>query len=137
MTNVVQKAVEGTHAKKSFPQFRAGDTVEVYVRVKEGEKERTQLYKGIVIRIKGSGVGRSFTVRKISDGVGVERTFPFTNPFVQRDEVISQGQVRRSKLYYLRALEGKAAKVKSELVTASSETSTAKKDAEKTATTKN
>lgn len=115
MTNVIQKAVEATHPKKSFPKFRAGDTVEVHVRVKEGEKERTQVYKGVVLKIKGSGVGRSFTVRKISDGVGVERTFPYTSPFVEKVELIAQGQVRRSKLYYLRSLEGKAAKVKSEL----------------------
>lgn len=122
MTNVVQKAVESAHSKKSFPQFRAGDTVEVHVRVKEGEKERTQIYKGIVLKIKGSGVGRSFTVRKISDGVGVERTFPFTSPSVEKVELVAQGQVRRSKLYYLRKLEGKAAKVKSELYNVDVET---------------
>jgi large subunit ribosomal protein L19 len=128
MTNVIEKAVIGTHSKKTFPQFRAGDTVEVHVRVKEGEKERTQLYKGIVMKIKGSGVGRSFTVRKISDGVGVERTFPFTSPFLEKIDLVSQGQVRRAKLYYLRGLEGKAAKIRSEIYT---EEETAEVKAEK------
>jgi len=115
MQDLIQRAVKSTHQKKNFPTFRAGDTVEVHVKVKEGEKERVQLYRGVVLKLQGAGVSRSFTVRKISDGVGVERTFPFTSPIIEKVELISNGQVRRSKLYYLRSLEGKAAKVKSEL----------------------
>lgn len=116
MSNVIEKAVASKNAKKTFPKFRAGDTVEVHVLVKEGEKERTQLYKGVVIKLKGSGVSRCFTVRKISDGVGVERTFPFGSPIVEKIQVISTGKVRRAKLYFLRKLQGKAAKLQSELV---------------------
>ncbi|MCC6138048.1 MAG: 50S ribosomal protein L19 [Bdellovibrionaceae bacterium] len=116
MTNLLEKAVASKNQKKSFPLFRAGDTVEVHVIVKEGEKERTQLYKGVVIKLKGTGVSRCFTVRKISDGVGVERTFPFASPIVEKIELIAQGKVRRAKLYYLRRLQGKAAKLSSELV---------------------
>ena len=115
MSDLVKLAVKSSHVKKNFPEFRAGDTVEVFVKVKEGEKERIQLYRGLVIREQGKGQSRSFTVRKISDGVGVERTFPFTSPSLDRIELIAKGQVRRSKLYYLRGLEGKAAKVRSEL----------------------
>lgn len=116
MSNLIEKAVASKNAKKSFPKFRAGDTVEVHVLVKEGEKERTQLYKGVVIKLKGTGVSRCFTVRKISDGVGVERTFPFASPIVEKIDLIAQGKVRRAKLYYLRRLQGKAAKLTSELV---------------------
>jgi large subunit ribosomal protein L19 len=97
--------------------FKSGDTVNVFVKVKEGEKERTQLYKGIVTKIQGAGASRSFTVRKISSGVGVERTFPFASPIVEKVELVNIGQVRRAKLYYLRGLEGKAAKIESELAT--------------------
>ncbi len=102
--------------KKNISEFKAGDTVGVYVRVREGEKERVQLYRGVVLKIQGSGLTRSFTVRKISAGVGVERTFPFTSPAIDRVELISRGQVRRSKLYFLRRLKGKAAAISSELV---------------------
>ncbi len=103
--------------KKNITEFKAGDTVGVYVRVREGEKERIQLYRGIVLKIQGSGLTRSFTVRKISAGIGVERTFPFASPAIDRVELISRGQVRRSKLYFLRSLKGKAATISSELVT--------------------
>ncbi len=102
---------------KNIEDFRSGDTVNVYVKVKEGEKERIQVYKGIVTKLQGSGVSRSFTVRKISAGVGVERSFPFSSPSVDKVQVVSYGEVRRSKLYYLRGLEGKAAKIDSELAT--------------------
>lgn len=97
-------------------EFKTGDTVNVSVKVKEGEKERIQLYKGIVTKIQGSGASRSFTVRKISAGVGVERVFPFGSPIVEKVEVLTSGQVRRARLFYLRELEGKAAKIDSELV---------------------
>lgn len=114
-TNLVRRV---TTPKKKAPMgdFRAGDTVNVYVKVKEGEKERVQVYKGIVTKLQGSGAGRSFTVRKISAGVGVERTFPFASPAIDRVDVLTNGQVRRAKLYYLRSLEGKAAKIESEIV---------------------
>ncbi|PIS11494.1 MAG: 50S ribosomal protein L19 [Bdellovibrio sp. CG10_big_fil_rev_8_21_14_0_10_47_8] len=113
-TNIVRRV---TAAKKNsqIGEFRSGDSVNVYVKVKEGEKERVQVYKGVVTKIQGSGSSRSFTVRKISAGVGVERTFPFASPSVDRVERLTIGQVRRSRLYYLRGLEGKAAKINSEL----------------------
>ncbi|MFN7729102.1 MAG: 50S ribosomal protein L19 [Bdellovibrio sp.] len=98
--------------------FTPGDTVNVFVKVKEGEKERIQVYKGIVTKLQGAGASRSFTVRKISAGVGVERTFPFASPAVDRVELVSIGTVRRAKLYYLREREGKAAKIDSELAAA-------------------
>lgn len=109
---------------KSIASFRSGDTVNVYVKVKEGEKERVQLYKGLVIKIQGKGATKVFTVRKISAGVGVERTFPFNSPSVDKVELVATGQVRRSKLYYLRGLDGKAARIKSELAVTSSSAAT-------------
>ncbi len=105
---------------KQMDTFSSGDTVNVYVKVKEGEKERTQVYKGVVINIQGSGSAKAFTVRKISSGVGVERTFPYRSSLVERVEKLSTGKVRRAKLYYLRDLDGKSARIESELVTTSS-----------------
>ena len=101
---------------KQVAEFQAGDTVGVYVKVREGEKERIQLYKGVVLKLQGAGASRTFTVRKVSAGVGVERTFPFTSPSLDRVELIARGQVRRSRLYFLRGLKGKAAKLTSTLV---------------------
>lgn len=115
-TNLVRR-VSVKAANKNIQSFGSGDTVNVYVKVKEGEKERVQLYKGIVTKVQGAGAAKSFTVRKISAGVGVERTFPFASPALDKVEIVNIGKVRRSKLYYLRALEGKAAKIQSELVT--------------------
>ncbi len=114
-TNLIRRV---TAQKKSaqIADFRAGDTVNVFVKVKEGEKERVQVYKGVVTKLQGAGAARSFTVRKISAGVGVERTFPFTSPAIEKVELMNIGQVRRAKLYYLRNREGKAAKIESELV---------------------
>lgn len=102
--------------KKALPEFQSGDTVGVYVKVKEGEKERVQLFKGVVLKVQGSGSGRSFTVRKISSGVGVERTFPLLSPAIDRVELISRGKVRRSRLFFLRGLKGRSARLDSELV---------------------
>lgn len=102
--------------RKSFPEMRSGDTVEVAIRVKEGEKERTQIFKGVVIKIQSSGMGRSFTVRKVSENIGVERTFPYTNPSIESVKVLARGAVRRSKLYYLRQLAGKASRISSERI---------------------
>lgn len=114
--DLVQQAVKSYHQKNTnIPEFKSGDTVEVSVRVKEGEKERIQVFKGVVIKVQGAEASRAFTVRKISDGIGVERTFPFSSPMVAGVKVIAYGQVRRSRLFYLRGLQGKAAKVKSEL----------------------
>lgn len=113
-TNLVRRVSVKAPATK-IPAFGAGDTLNVYVKVKEGEKERTQLYKGIVVKVQGSGAAKSFTVRKISAGVGVERTFPFVSPSLEKVEVLTTGKVRRSKLYYLRGLDGKAAKIESEI----------------------
>ncbi len=98
--------------KSDIPDFRAGDTVNVHVKVVEGTRSRIQVYKGVVIRRHGGGVGETFTVRKVSFGVGVERTFPLHTPIVDKIEVVTRGDVRRAKLYYLRDLRGKAAKIR-------------------------
>jgi len=98
--------------RDDVPAFRAGDTVKVHVKVIEGSRSRVQIFQGVVIRIQGSGVGRTFTVRKVSFGVGVERTFPLHSPIFETIEVVTRGDVRRAKLYYLRNLRGKAAKIK-------------------------
>lgn len=116
-TNLVRRVTLKPKNTK-IQEFKAGDTVNVYVKVIEGEKERTQLYKGLVTKIQGSGVGKSFTVRKISSGIGVERTFPFLSPALESVELVSHGRVRRSKLYFLRGLEGKSARIDSELAVA-------------------
>jgi large subunit ribosomal protein L19 len=104
--------VERPYLRDSIPDFRAGDTVRVHVRVVEGERERVQVFEGIVIRRRGSGLSKTFTVRKLSFGVGVERTFPLHSPMIAEIEVATLGDVRRAKLYYLRARVGKRAKVK-------------------------
>lgn len=116
--SLVQKVTVGRSKPVSLPSFRTGDTVSVYVRVREGEKERLQLYQGVVIKIQGSGSGRSFTVRKVSSGVGVERTFPFRSPAIDRVELVSNGNVRRAKLLYLRDLKGRAANIEGDLALA-------------------
>jgi large subunit ribosomal protein L19 len=95
--------------RTDLPKFHAGDTVNIHVKVIEGEKERIQQYQGIVMGIKGSGIGRTFRVRKISNGVGVERIFPLNSPTIAKIEKLKEGKVRRAKLYYLRALKGKSA----------------------------
>ncbi|MFQ5767837.1 MAG: 50S ribosomal protein L19, partial [Acidobacteriota bacterium] len=96
---------------RSHPVFRAGDTVNVHVRISEGEKERIQIFKGVVVALKGGGARASFTVRKISNGHGVERIFPLQSPVIDRIEVVRRGRVRRAKLYYLRNRRGKAARI--------------------------
>ena len=104
--------VDAASLKSDVPAFRAGDTLNVHVRVVEGTRSRIQVFKGIVIRRQGDGVRETFTARKISFGVGVERTFPLHSPIVEKLEVISRGDVRRAKLYYLRDLRGKAARIR-------------------------
>ena len=101
--------------KKDFPEFNVGDTVRVDVRIKEGDRERTQAYEGTVISMRGEGVSKTFTVRRIAYGVGVERVFPVNSPNVQNVKVVRTGKVRRAKLFYLRDRVGKAAKVKSSI----------------------
>lgn len=98
--------------KQDIPLFRAGDTLRVHVKVKEGQRERIQLFEGVVIQRRGGGISATFTVRKISYGVGVERTFPLHSPRLDKIEVIRRGKVRRAKLFYLRKLRGKAARIK-------------------------
>lgn len=101
--------VTAPQIRTDLPDFHAGDTVNIHVKVIEGEKERIQQYQGIVMGIKGSGIGRTFRVRKISNGVGVERIFPLNSPTIAKIEKLKEGKVRRAKLYYLRALKGKSA----------------------------
>ncbi len=103
--------IETAQIKKGVPELRPGETVRVHVKVVEGEKERTQVFEGIVIRISGKGSRTTFTVRKISYGVGVERIFPLHSPRIDRIEVIARGKVRRAKLYYLRERSGKGARL--------------------------
>ena len=102
--------------RTDLPDFRPGDTVKVHVKIKEGEKERIQVFEGTVIRKRRGGSGSSFTVRKISYGIGVERIFPTHSPTIDRLDVVQKGRVRRAKLYYLRKLKGKAARIREQKV---------------------
>ncbi|MFC0358611.1 MULTISPECIES: 50S ribosomal protein L19 [Kytococcus] len=104
--------VDAASLRDDIPEFRAGDTINVHVKVIEGNRTRTQVFKGIVIRRHGRGVGETYTVRKVSFGIGVERTFPVHSPVVEKVEVLTRGDVRRAKLYYLRDLRGKAARIR-------------------------
>lgn len=97
--------------RDDIPEFRAGDTVRVHARIVEGKRERIQMFEGVVIKRRGTGISETYTVRKISNGVGVERTFPIHTPRVDKIDVLRHGKVRRAKLYYLRALHGKAARI--------------------------
>ncbi|SDX68464.1 LSU ribosomal protein L19P [Modestobacter sp. DSM 44400] len=105
-------ALDAESLRDDIPEFRPGDTVKVHVRVIEGNRSRIQVFQGVVIRRQGGGIRETFTARKVSFGVGVERTFPVHTPVVERIEVVTRGDVRRAKLYYLRELRGKAAKIK-------------------------
>ncbi|NNN04167.1 MAG: 50S ribosomal protein L19 [Acidimicrobiaceae bacterium] len=109
--------IDSDSLRHDIPAFRAGDTLKVHVRVVEGSRERVQIFEGAVIRRQGAGVSETFTVRKISFGIGVERTFPLHAPTIAKVEVVSRGDIRRAKLYYLRDLRGKAAKIKELRVT--------------------
>jgi large subunit ribosomal protein L19 len=104
--------IEKEQMRLDIPDFKSGDTVKVYVKIVEGQKERIQVFEGVVIRKRGVSSRASFTVRKVSYGIGVERTFPFYSPIIDRIEVIKRGKVRRSRLYYLRGLRGKKARIK-------------------------
>jgi len=109
--NIVEM-LEKEQMRTDIPDFRTGDTVKVHARIKEGEKERIQVFQGVVIRKRKGNTGASFTVRKVSYGIGVERIFPLHSPFIDKVEILSRGKVRRARLYYLRKLRGKAARVK-------------------------
>ena len=108
----VLDAVDAASLRKDIPQFRAGDELKIHVRVIEGSKSRIQVFQGIVMRRQGDGVRETFTIRKVSYGVGVERTFPVHTPVIEKIELVKKGDVRRAKLYYLRDLRGKAAKIR-------------------------
>lgn len=116
--------IEKNHLRDDHPEFRSGDTVRVHVRIKEGDKERIQVFQGDVISRRGSGTGASFTVRKVSSGIGVERVFPLQSPNLAKIEHIRSGVVRRKKLYYLRELTGKSARIKERIVVSSKKAKT-------------
>jgi len=114
--DLIKVAEEAFATKKEFPEFNSGDTITVSYRIKEGNKERIQQYRGVVIRISGHGSKKRFTVRKISENVGVERIFPIESPFIESIAINKHGKVRRTKLYYLRNLTGKKARIKEKRV---------------------
>ena len=109
--NALEK-IEMENMRYDMPDFRSGDTVRVHIRIIEGSKERVQIFQGVVIRRKRGKMGASYTVRKMSHGIGVEKTFPLHSPRIEKVEVVTEGKVRRSRLYYLRNLRGKAARIK-------------------------
>jgi large subunit ribosomal protein L19 len=108
----VIEAIEREQMRLDIPDFRSGDTVKVHAKIKEGDKERIQVFQGVVIRKRKGKMGATFTVRKVSYGIGVERIFPIHSPNIDRVEIISRGKVRRGRLYYMRKLKGKAARIK-------------------------
>jgi len=114
--DLVKFVEEQVIAKNEFPAFKSGDTVSVHYKIREGNKERIQIYQGVVLQRNSTGANETFTVRKMSNGVGVERIFPINSPNIDKVEVNSHGKVRRAKLFYLRALTGKAARIKSKRV---------------------
>ncbi|TDO19264.1 50S ribosomal protein L19 [Pedobacter duraquae] len=114
--DLVKFVEEQVIAKNEFPAFKSGDTVSVHYKIREGNKERIQIYQGVVLQRNSAGASETFTVRKMSNGVGVERIFPINSPNIDKVEVNSRGKVRRSKLFYLRELTGKAARIKSKRV---------------------
>lgn len=109
--NPLIKKITESQLRDDIPEFRAGDTVRVHARIVEGKRERIQIFEGVVIKRHGEGISETYTVRKISNGVGVERTFPVHTPRVEKIEVVRRGRVRRAKLYYLRDRQGKAARI--------------------------
>jgi len=111
MSNIIDE-LESVYTEKQLPELNPGDTVKVYVRIKEGNKERTQAFEGVIIKKRGSGVNKTITVRRVFQGIGVERVFPVYSPRIENIKILRQGHVRRSKLYYLRELTGKATRIK-------------------------
>lgn len=112
MESLIQYVQDELISKKDFPEFNPGDTITVYYEIKEGEKTRTQFFRGVVIQIKGTGATKTFTIRKMSGTVGVERIFPINMPALQKIEVNKRGKVRHSRIYYFRGLTGKKARIK-------------------------
>lgn len=112
----IMEALEKEQMRVDVPDFRPGDTVKVHAKIREGEKERIQVFQGVVIRKRKGNIGATFTVRKVSYGIGVERVFPLHSPVIDKIEVTSRGKVRRARLYYLRKLRGKAARIKEKRV---------------------
>lgn len=112
MESLINYVQDSFIEKKDFPEFSAGDTITVYYEIREGEKVRTQFFKGVVIQIKGQGLSKTFTIRKMSGTVGVERIFPINLPALQKIEVNKRGKVRRARIYYFRELRGKKARIK-------------------------
>ena len=110
-SNLVNE-IAATQLRSDIPEFSSGDTIKVYVRIIENKKERNQVFEGVVIQRRGGGVSAAFTVRKISSGIGVERTFPVNSPSIAKIEVVKRGKVRRNKITYIRKLSGKAARIK-------------------------
>lgn len=109
----LMKVVENEYAvKNEFPKFKSGDTITVSYKIKEGNKERIQLYRGVVIQVSGTGIVKTFTVRKMSGNIGVERIFPLASPFIEKIELNKVGKVRRARIFYLRGLTGKKARIK-------------------------
>ena len=106
------EAIEQDYKRDDIPEFGVGDTLKVYIKIKEGNRERIQMFEGFVLKIQNGGLGKTFTVRKISSGVGVEKTFPIHSPMIEKVEVTKRGAVRRAKLNYMRQRTGKAAKIK-------------------------
>ena len=117
MSEEAIRSIESRYLRSDLPDFKVGDTVKVYFKIREGEKERIQPFEGVVIRFKGAMHRRTFTVRRITGGLGVERTFPFHSPRLEKVEITRRGKVRRAKLYYLRERMGKAARVKERFYT--------------------
>ena len=109
--NIIE-AIEQDYKRDDIPEFGVGDTLKVYIKIKEGNRERIQMFEGFVLKIQNGGLGKTFTVRKISSGVGVEKTFPIHSPMIEKVEVTQRGAVRRAKLNYMRQRTGKAAKIK-------------------------
>lgn len=114
--NQTIRDIESTYLKESLPELHVGDTVKVFVKIKEGGKERTQGYEGVIIKRRGSGVGATITVRRVFQGIGIERVFPLNSPRIEKIKVQRRGAVRRSKLYYLRKRTGKATRIKEKVV---------------------
>jgi large subunit ribosomal protein L19 len=113
MNNNIVNEITARQLRHDLPEFSSGDTIKVYVRIIENRKERNQVFEGVVIQRRGGGVSETFTVRKISSGIGVERTFPVNSPSIAKIEVVRRGKVRRNKIFYMRKLSGKAARIKS------------------------
>lgn len=109
----IMQSIAQEYTKKEIPAFNVGDTVKVHIKIKEGSRERIQVFEGFVLKMQNGGIGRTFTVRRIASGVGVEKTFPIHSPLVEKIEVVRKGDVRRAKLHYMRQRTGKSAKIKS------------------------